>query len=153
MALQFLINGLIIGSVYALVSLGFSLIYNTTKIFHISYAVLYMICPYFLLTFYKSLELPLLIAFIFAVLITMGLSLLIDLIVYRPLSKEKRSSNIIMISSIGVMTIIINLIAMLYGNEKKILTEVRIRIYYHYNNSIDSVYCMFVDLCCISYSS
>lgn len=119
MLLQFLINGLIIGSIYSLVSLGFALVYNTTKIFHIAYAVLYMFSPYMLMSFYKELGWPLLLSFIIAVLITTLLSFLVDRVVYRPLSDK--SNNIVLVSSLGVMIVLINLIAMFYGNETKVI--------------------------------
>ena len=121
MLLQFIINGIIIGSIYSLVSLGFALVYNTTRIFHIAYAVLYMFCPYMILTFFSNLGIPLLIAFILAILITILLSLMMEVIIYRPLAKKNSSHNIVMISSIGIMIIVINTIALFYGNETKIL--------------------------------
>lgn len=121
MLLQFIINGIIIGSIYSLVSLGFALVYNTTRIFHIAYAVLYMFAPYMILTFYTGLGYPLLLSFIIAIVLTIALSLLMELLIYKPLSKKNSSSNIIMISSIGIMIVVINSIAMFYGNETKIL--------------------------------
>ena len=123
MLFQFIINGIVIGSIYSLVSLGFALVYNTTRIFHLAYAVLYMFCPYMILTFSKTLGFALIPAFIISILLTMLLSVIIELAVYRPLIKKSSSKNIIMISSIGVMIIIINLIAMLYGNETKIISS------------------------------
>jgi len=109
------------GSVYSLVSLGFALVYNTTRIFHIAYAVLYMFCPYMLLIFYNELGLPLILSFVTAVCLTVVLSLLMELMVYKPLSKKNSSNNIIMISSIGVMIVVINVIAICFGNETKIV--------------------------------
>lgn len=123
MLFQFIINGVIIGSIYSLVSLGFALVYNTTRIFHIAYAVIYMFCPYMILTFYSNLGYPLLLSFIIAISITVVLSLLMEIVIYKPLSKKNSSHNIIMISSIGIMIVVINIIAMLYGNETKILNQ------------------------------
>lgn len=114
-------NGIVMGSIFALVSLGFALVYNTTRIFHISYAVLYMFAPYMILTFYKNLRFPSLIAFLIAILLTMLLSVVMELVVYRPLAKKKSSFTVILISSIGIMIVVINLVAMFYGNETKIL--------------------------------
>lgn len=121
MLLQFIINGIIIGSIYAVVSLGFALVYNTTRIFHVSYAALYMFCPYMIYTFYITLDFPLLLAFLIGILLTMILSVIIEMAVYRPLVNNKSSKNIILVSSIGVMIVLINLIAVFYGNEMKIL--------------------------------
>jgi branched-chain amino acid transport system permease protein len=123
MFLQFIINGVVLGSIYSLVALGFALIYNTTRIFHIAYAVLYMVCPYFLLTLYKDLGYSLVISFFLAIVLTMIISLLMEILVYLPLTKKNSSHNIIMISSIGIMIVVINVIAMLYGNETKIINQ------------------------------
>ena len=121
MLLQLLANGLVMGAIYALVALGFALVYNTTRIFHIAYSVLYVLAPYMILSFYRNLGIPFYLAFSIAIILTIFLSVIIELIVYRPLSKRKSSSNVILISSIGIMIVVINLIAMFYGNETKIL--------------------------------
>ncbi len=123
MIIQFIINGIVMGAIYSLVALGYALVYNTTKIFHIAYSVLYMFAPYMMFTFYKTLQLPFLLSFLFSIILTMILSLLIEFIVYRPLDRKKSSLNVIMISSIGVMIIIINTIAIFYGNETKVINS------------------------------
>jgi len=121
--LQFIANGLVMGSIYALVALGFALVYNTTRIFHIAYAVLYMFSPYMFLSFYNQLGYPFYVAFIVSMLVTMLLSLAIEQFIYQPLNRINSSLNVIMISSIGVMIVIINAIALFYGNETKIINN------------------------------
>ena len=123
MLLQFLINGLITGSIYALAALGFALVYNTTRIFHLAYAAVYMFAPYMLFTFYVTLGIPFVLSFIISVLFTMLLSLSFEFSVYKPLSKNKSSGEVILISSLGIMIIVINVIAMFYGNETKIIVS------------------------------
>lgn len=118
---QFIINGIIIGAIYAALALGFSLVYNTTKIFHIAYAVLYMVSGYFLYTFFNQLHLNIFLSSILAIAITIALSIFIEFTIYQPLIKRKASLNVILISSLGVMIVIINLIALFYGNETKII--------------------------------
>lgn len=109
------------GSIYSLVALGYALIYNTTRIFHIAYSAVYMFAPYIIFSLYRNLHFPFILSFIIAILCAILLSILIEILVYRPLNKKGSSLNIIMISSIGVMIVIVNLIAMFYGNETKIL--------------------------------
>ena len=121
--LQFIANGLVMGSIYALVALGFALIYNTTRIFHIAYAVLYMFPPYILLSLHNHLSCPFFVAFTISVLLTILLSLAIEQFVYQPLNRINSSLNIVMISSIGVMIVVINAIALFYGNETKIINN------------------------------
>jgi branched-chain amino acid transport system permease protein len=121
MFFQFIVNGLITGMIYGLVALGFSLVYNTTKIFHIAYAAIYMIAPYFLMLSLQSLGFPLFVAIFIAITGTILIGFAIDLLVYSPLVKLNSSSNVIMVSSIGAMIIIINVVALIFGNETKIV--------------------------------
>ena len=121
--LQFIANGLVMGSIYALVALGFALIYNTTRIFHIAYAVLYMFSPYMFLSLYNYIGCPFYVAFIVSIFLTVLLSLAIEQFVYQPLNRINSSLNIVMISSIGVMIVVINAIALFYGNETKIINN------------------------------
>jgi branched-chain amino acid transport system permease protein len=67
------------------------------------------------------LEFPLWAAGILALLFTAGLSVFTEISVYRPLYRKKSSLNTAMIASIGIMTILINVIALLFGNETKVL--------------------------------
>jgi branched-chain amino acid transport system permease protein len=46
MLLQFVINGIITGILYSLSAIGFALVYNTTRIFHIAAAALYVAGAY-----------------------------------------------------------------------------------------------------------
>lgn len=118
---QFIANGIITGLIYGVVALGFALVYNTTRIFHIAYAAIYMIAPYFLIFFLKSIGLPIVISLLLALLGTVVIGLSIELFVYSPLVRRSSSSNVIMVSSIGVMIVLINIVALLFGNETKII--------------------------------
>jgi branched-chain amino acid transport system permease protein len=119
MLIQLLINGLIAGALYALVALGFSLIYRSTKIFHIAHAATYTASAYLLYLFYNQMEIPLIIAAILAVFLAGCLGVLMEFLVYHPLHRDEAASSVMLISSIGMMTVIINLIAMIWGNETK----------------------------------
>lgn len=121
MLLQLMLNGLVIGSCYALVSLGFALVYNTTRIFHIGYSVLFMCCPYFVLFFMRFFHFPFFAAFVISIVLTVLLSMAMELIVYQPLRRKRSSLDVMMVSSIGIMIIVLNLISLLFGNETQIL--------------------------------
>lgn len=118
---QFIINGLITGVLYSLLAVGFALVYNTTRIFHIAAAGIYVFAAYMFWLFAVTFHLPLFLAAFIAILLTTGLSLLTETSVYRPLKKKKASLNVAMIASIGLMTVIVNLIAMFFGNETKVV--------------------------------
>jgi branched-chain amino acid transport system permease protein len=121
MLAQFLINGIITGILYSLSAIGFALVYNTTRIFHIAAAALYVVAAYAFYYVFHVLGLPLWISGLTAAVLTAGLSVLCEWVVYKPLYRKKSSLNVVMISSIGVMIILVNVTAMIFGNETKIL--------------------------------
>lgn len=118
---QFIINGLITGVLYSLLAIGFALVYNTTKIFHIAAAGIYVFAAYMFWLFVVNVGLSIILAAIVAIILTMLLSLLSEVCVYRPLKNKKASLNVAMIASIGALTVIVNTIAMFFGNETKVV--------------------------------
>ena len=83
----------------------------------------------------STVGLPLVAAFVMAIVLTMALSLLTEKVVYRPLKNRSASMNVMMIASIGMMTIVINVIAMFFGNETKVI-ENKILMPLHWGNII-----------------
>ena len=118
---QFIVNGFITGVLYSLLAIGFALVYNTTKLFHIAAAAIYVFAAYMFYLFAVTFGLPIFVGALIAMALTMGLSLLTDVAVYRPLKNRKASNNVAMIASIGMMTVIVNLLAMFFGNETKVI--------------------------------
>lgn len=121
MLLQFITNGIITGLLYSLLAIGFALVYNTTHIFHIAAAGIYVFAAYMFWLFGVKIGMNLLLAAALALVLTMGLSWLSEKVIYRPLRNKQTSLNVIMIASIGLMTVIVNLIAMFFGNETKVV--------------------------------
>lgn len=118
---QFIINGVCKGSVYALVALGFGLIYSTTGIFHIAHGLIYTLAAYGLFLGLISIGGPLWAAILLGLALAAIAAVIVETQVYRPLDRKKASPAILMISSFGVYIIGVNLIAMVFGNEAKIL--------------------------------
>lgn len=129
MLLQFIINGLVTGLVYSLLAIGFALVYNTTHIFHIAAAGVYVFAAYMFWWLAAACGIAVLPAAVLAVLLTMGLSLSTEVAVYRPLRGKKSSLSAIMIASIGLMTVIVNMIAMVFGSETKVVENSLLKTY------------------------
>lgn len=121
---QFIINGLITGILYSLLAIGFALVYNTTKIFHIAAAGIYVFAAYTFWFFVANVGFSIIPASLVAIVLTMVLSLLSEVLVYRPLKNKNASFNVAMIASIGVMTVIVNTLAMCFGNETKVIDNI-----------------------------
>ena len=131
MLLQFVINGLITGLLYSLLAIGFALVYNTTKVFHLAAAGLYVVAAYAFYSFVSLLLLPIFLGAIMAIAVTMFFSLLTEILVYRPLGKNKVS----LIASVGILTFLVNLVVLLYGNAPKVV-ENSLKSTYSFGNLI-----------------
>jgi len=53
---QLLLNGIIAGSIYALIAIGFTVIYHTVKFFHLAHGIVYTAGAYFAYTLFRQLH-------------------------------------------------------------------------------------------------
>jgi branched-chain amino acid transport system permease protein len=119
MALQILINGVISGSLLALVALGFHIIFSVTKIFHMAHGGVYVAGVYFF--YWLNQSAGLVASVVMTLLFAVFLGLFTEWAFYKPLMKKTNNENIALITSLGIYIIIINIIALLFGNDAKIL--------------------------------
>jgi branched-chain amino acid transport system permease protein len=119
--LQFIANGLCKGATYSLVAVGFGLVYSASGVFHIAHGAVFVAAAYALYWSLAVLTFPLGLAVPFALLIAAAVGIAVELFVYRALYRKRASSAVLMISSLGVYIVVINLIAMLFGSEARIL--------------------------------
>ncbi|MEN8223753.1 MAG: branched-chain amino acid ABC transporter permease [Bacteroidota bacterium] len=116
MILQFLGNGIVNGSLIALTALGFSLIYNTMRVFHIAYAGIYIWAGYTLYFFMEQMHWPVLPAIVMAMAMAAILSIACEIFLYHPLQKRGRSSDSLMISSVGMLILLVSTAELFFGN-------------------------------------
>jgi len=135
MLLQFIINGIITGLLYSLLAIGFALVYNTTKVFHLAAAGLYVVAAYAFFMFVSLCHIPLLPGALFAIITTMLFSLLTEITVYRPLSRKNAPTSFSLIAAVGLLTILVNLVAMIFGNAPKVV-ENSLKKTYALNDSL-----------------
>lgn len=112
---QLFVNGLIAGGIYALVALGFSVIYRTVKFFHFAHGIVYTAGAYAAYTLMIQLNVNFIVAFFLSMLFAAVLGMLIDRSVYFPLRRKKASNLIFLLASFGVFVLLQNLIQLLYG--------------------------------------
>lgn len=126
MIFQVIINGLIAGLIYALIALGFNLIYNATRIFHIAHGVVYTSAAYFFLLFSEILGLsnPInqMTVIILSLVSAICLGISSEIFVYRFLRKSDSPLLVYFIASLGFYILVVNLIALSFGNETQILS-------------------------------
>src|ERR1041385_3053470 len=118
---QFIANGICLGAVFAIVGLGFGLIYTTTRVFHLAHGGIDILTGYALWLAISQWNLPLTIAIPFALVVAAAAGVLLDWSVYQPLARRSASTAVIIISSIGALIILKNILAVFFGNQTKFL--------------------------------
>lgn len=129
--LQNFLNGLSIGSVYAIFALGYTLIFSILGIINFAHGALFTLGAYFTYALMgeafgfngvlANLQLPIQLPFIVALLIGSALAglvgIAIEYIAFRPLRKRKADPLLTVVSSLGIALVIVNLIQYLVGAE------------------------------------
>ncbi len=86
--LQFLFSGLTIGAVYAMVGLGFNIIYNATSIINLAQGEFVVIGGLLMWFFSESMKLPFLLSAVLAIVFTGLIGLLMERLTIRPIKKK-----------------------------------------------------------------
>jgi len=118
---QLLFNGIAAGCLYSLVALGFGMIYNTTRIFHFAHGAIYTVCVYLLYFVAIKIGLPIWISVAVALVSTSLLGLVLEVGLYHPFNRRGASLLVMMIVSLALYIILVNLVALFFGNETKVL--------------------------------
>jgi branched-chain amino acid transport system permease protein len=104
--LQTIINGIMLGSIYAMVALGLTLIYGILEIPNFAHGALYMVGAYLSFQAITSLGVPYGVALIFSALLLFLLGMFIERFVYRPLYVQPLMNSFI--AAVGLIMIIEN---------------------------------------------
>ena len=116
--IQILVNGLCSASIISLVALGFGMIYSANRVLHVAHGAVFTLGAYVAYLTVTLAGLPLWLSALAAMTAAVLLGVLIESVVYRPLMNRKASSNVTLISSLGAYIIIVNLIALVFGNDR-----------------------------------
>lgn len=126
-AFQLLVNGLIAGSIYALVASGFSLIYATNKFVHFAHGTTVTVSAYFMFALFSQLGVPFYVAAVMTIIGAGALGWLMYAALYRPLKQRGSSNAILLVASIGLMILLENLMLLIFGADVKTLNFIEVR--------------------------
>ena len=102
MVVSLIISALVIGSVYGLIALGYSLIYSASGLMTFTQGELLMLGAYLGLTFYKFLGFPFIVALILTLIIMFVFGLMIERFLIRVLLNKKASPIYVVLSTIAL---------------------------------------------------
>ena len=121
---QLIVNSLIAAATYALVALGFNLIYATTKFFNLAHGAMVVVGGYvvfFLLGTFTGINV--ILAVVIGALFAGFLGWALDRVVYRELRKRKASNMVLLVASLGAFTVIQAVIAMIFTSQFQTLSN------------------------------
>lgn len=113
--LQLLINGVQLGAIYALTAAGFSLIFGSTRVFHVAHGATFALAAYVFYYFYMAPWCHWLVALLASGVAAVAFGLLLDRYVYAPIRKHEGSLFTVFVASFGAAVVVQNLIGMVFG--------------------------------------
>lgn len=119
---QLIANSLIAGSIYAILTLGFNLTYATAKFIDMGFGVLTAVGGYSVFYISKTLGAPLWLGVLLGALFSGFISFLAYQFIYKPLRARKASSAVLLIASLGVLTALQAVIAILFASQFQTLS-------------------------------
>jgi branched-chain amino acid transport system permease protein len=98
--IQHFLNSLTLGSLYALIAIGYTMVYGILRLINFAHSEIFMLGAYFVFWGITLFHLPWAVAMVVSVISVAGIGILVDRVAYRPLRDAPRISALI--SAIGV---------------------------------------------------
>ena len=120
--LQFLITGLSLGSVYAIIAMGYTIVFGIAKLLNFADGDIFMIGAYIAYFAMGKYNLPAFVAVMVSVLVCTLLGVVVERLAYKPLRKV--SSLSVLITAIGVSYFLQNGAQLLWSSSPKMFTAI-----------------------------
>ena len=115
--LSYLLNGISLGSVYAIIALGYSMVYGIAKMLNFAHGDVIMIGAYMSFCAIQYWNLPPVLAILLAIVVCTMLGILIERMAYKPLRQATSLS--VLITAIGVSWLLQNIALLIWGANPK----------------------------------
>jgi len=127
--LQLLANGIVNGALYAMLAVGFGLVWRSLRVFHVAYGGLFVASAYCFHGLNTRAGMPTAAA----LLLTMGFAVILgwlcEVALYRPFARKGASGGAVLIASLGVYVAMENIIALIFGSELQTVSRGIARTY------------------------
>lgn len=120
--LQHLINGISIGAVYAIIALGYTMVYGIAKMLNFAHGDVIMVGAYISFCVTNYLELPVFMSILAAIVVCTVLGVVIEGLAYKPL--RGTPSLAVLITAIGVSYFLQNSAQLIWGSAPKNFTSI-----------------------------
>ncbi len=120
--INYLINGISLGSVYAIIALGYTMVYGIAKMLNFAHGDIIMVGSYVVFITTHSMGIPVFLSVLLSVIVCTVLGIVIERVAYKPLRDASPLS--VLITAIGVSYLLQNIALLLFGADTKSFTSV-----------------------------
>lgn len=120
--ISYLVNGISLGSVYAIIALGYTMVYGIAKMLNFAHGDVIMIGGFVVFTTVSGMGLPPMLGVLISVVVCTVLGMVIERIAYKPLRGASKLA--VLITAIGVSYFLQNVALLIYGSNTKSFTSV-----------------------------
>ena len=120
--INYLINGISLGSVYAIIALGYTMVYGIAKMLNFAHGDIIMVGSYVVFTTTHSMGMPVFLSVLLSVIVCTVLGIVIERVAYKPLRDASPLS--VLITAIGVSYLLQNLALLIFGSAAQNFTSV-----------------------------
>lgn len=117
-----LVNGVSLGSIYALIALGYTMVYGIAKMLNFAHGDVIMVGAFVIYTVSMTYGMPMVVGVFAAIVFCTLFGMLIERVAYKPL--RKAPSLAVLITAIGVSYLLQNAAQLIFGSDTKSFTSV-----------------------------
>lgn len=121
--ISYLINGISLGSVYAIIALGYTMVYGIAKMLNFAHGDVIMVGAFTVFTIVSTLGLPVWLGILLSIVVCTVFGIVIERIAYKPL-RNAASPLAVLITAIGVSYLLQNVALLAFGANAKSFTSV-----------------------------
>ncbi len=120
--LSYLVSGISLGSIYALIALGYTMVYGIAKMLNFAHGDVIMVGAFVIYTVSTTWGLPPVVGVLISIVFCTVFGMVIEKVAYKPL--RKASSLAVLITAIGVSYLLQNSALLIFGSSTKSFTSV-----------------------------
>ena len=119
--ISYLLSGISLGSVYAIIALGYTMVYGIAKMLNFAHGDVLMVGSYTAFIAFNQMGLPIPIAVLLSMAVCTALGVLVERVAYKPLRNANALA--VLITAIGVSYLLQNLALLLFSANPKSFTS------------------------------
>ncbi|HIU36493.1 MAG TPA: branched-chain amino acid ABC transporter permease [Candidatus Fimenecus excrementigallinarum] len=120
--ISYLVSGISLGSIYALIALGYTMVYGIAKMLNFAHGDVIMVGAYIIFICSTSLGVPAVVSVLAGILVCTVAGVVIERVAYKPL--RNASSLAVLITAIGVSYLLQNAALLIFGSDTKSFSSV-----------------------------